>query len=47
LIELTADNRLRSRNAASLNIAFTRSWQSSKVPSMATVWTFGWSTVVI
>ena len=47
LIELTAESRISSRKAASLNIAFTRSWQSSNVPSMATLWTLGDSTVVI
>jgi hypothetical protein len=47
LMLLTADSRMRSRNGASLNIAFTRSWQSSNVPSIATVRTFGESTVVI
>jgi hypothetical protein len=47
LIELTADSDISSRNAASLNIAFTRSWQSSNVPSIATVCTLGLSTVVI
>ena len=31
----------------SLNIAFTRSWQSSKLPSMAKLWTLGAMTVVI
>ena len=35
------------RNASSANIAFTRSWQSSNVPSTATLCTFGSSTVVI
>ena len=43
----TAERLWASRNAASLNIALTRSWQSSNVPSTATVWTFGDSTVVI
>ena len=38
---------MRSRSAASANSAFTRSWQSSNVPSMATLWTLGASTVVI
>ena len=47
LIEFTADSRIRSRNGASLNIALTRSWQSSNVPSTATARTFGASTVVI
>ena len=31
----------------SANKPFTRSWQSSKVPSIATLWTLGASTVVI
>jgi hypothetical protein len=47
LIELTAESPWRSRNAASANSAFTRSWQSSKLPSTASVWTFGAATVVI
>ena len=41
LIELTALSCIRSRNATSLNIAFTRSWQSSNVPSIATTCTLG------
>jgi hypothetical protein len=41
LIELTADRLIASRNSASLNIAFTRSWQSSNVPSTATACAFG------
>jgi len=44
---LTALRPICSRKAASLNIAFTRSWQSSNVPSTATTRTFGASTVVI
>ena len=43
----TADSAMSSRNGASLNIALTRSWQSSNVPSIATVCTCGASTVVI
>ncbi len=42
-----ADRRTRSRNATSAKHAFTRSWQSSKVPSTATLCTLGASTVVI
>src|SRR5271166_6178608 len=47
LIELTAERCSSSRNAASANIAFTRSWQSSNVPSIAMFSTFGAWTVVI
>ena len=46
-MEFTADRFIRSRNAASANIAFTMSWQSSNVPSTATTRTLGESTVVI
>ena len=38
LIELTPPSLTSSRKAWSLNIAFTRFWQSSKVPSIATAW---------
>src|SRR3989304_516717 len=41
LMELTPARRTRSRKAASLNIAFTRLWQSSKLPSMAMLWMAG------
>ena len=37
LIEFIADKCISPRNAVSANIAFTRSWQSSKVPSIATL----------
>ena len=41
LIELTAASWLRSRNALSLNDAFTIAWQSSKVPCREMLWMFG------
>jgi hypothetical protein len=47
LIELTAASPTWSRNPSSANIAFTSAWQSSNVPSTATLWTLGASTVVI
>lgn len=43
----TAESDCSTRKGRSLNMAFTRSWQSSKLPSMATLWTLGESTVVI
>ena len=46
-MELTADRRRSARSVASAKRAFTRSWQSSKVPSTARLWTLGESTVVI
>ena len=47
LIEFTADSRISRRNAVSANIAFTRSWQSSNVPSTAMLPMLGARTVVI
>ena len=47
LMEFPADSRISRRNGASANMAFTRSWQSSKVPGMAMLATLGESTVVI
>jgi hypothetical protein len=47
LIEFTAESRISLRNGASLNIAFTRSWQSSKSPWTAMLRMFEESTVVI
>ena len=47
LIEFIADSCISWRNGASANIAFTRSWQSSNVPSIAMLPTFGAATVVI
>jgi hypothetical protein len=47
LIEFIADMRSRSRVPGSAKSALTRSWQSSKLPSIATLWTLGASTVVI
>ena len=47
LMEFTADRRTSSRKATSANMAFTRSWQSSNVPSIATLCTLAESTVVI
>ncbi len=47
LIELTAERRCWVRNASSANIALTRAWQSSNVPSMARLWMFCDPTVVI
>ena len=47
LIELTADRLSRARKAWSANIAFTKSWQSSKLPEMAMACTLGEATVVI
>ncbi len=47
LIELTAARFWRSRKAASPNSAFTSAWQSSKLPSIATLWTLAAVTVVI
>ena len=41
LIELTPESCSSSRKRAWLNIAFTSAWQSSKVPSTASAWTFG------
>ena len=43
----TAERLRRSRKPSSANSAFTRSWQSSKVPSTAMLCTLGASTVVI
>ena len=43
----TAPSRQALRNSASLNIALTRSWQSSNVPSTAMLWTLSAATVVI
>ena len=40
-MELTPASFTRSRKARSLNMAFNRAWQSSKVPSTATAWTLG------
>ena len=47
LMELMAASLISSRKDSSLNIALTKFWQSSNVPSMATLWTLGASTVVI
>ena len=47
LIEFIAERCISWRNGASANIAFTRSWQSSNVPSTAMLATFGAATVVI
>ena len=47
LIELTPDSDTRSRKAWSLNMSFTSAWQSSKLPSMASAWTFFAADVVI
>ena len=47
LIELTAESCTSLRKAVSLNMAFTRSWQSSKVPSTAMLCTLSEATVVI
>ena len=47
LIEFIAESCISWRNGASANIAFTRSWQSSNVPSTAMLATFGAATVVI
>jgi hypothetical protein len=47
LIELTAESAISSRKAWSLNMAFTRSWQSSKLPSMAMLCTLAEVAVVI
>ena len=44
---LTAERFISARKSASANIAFTRSWQSSKLPATARLVTFGASTVVI
>ena len=47
LMELTAERFISRRKGASLNIAFTRSWQVSKSPSIARLRTLSDSTVVI
>ncbi len=47
LMELTAERFILALNGSSANMALTMSWQSSKVPSMATLWTFVDCTVVI
>ena len=41
LIEFIADKCISCRNGASANIAFTMSWQSSNVPSIAMLATLG------
>ena len=46
-MELTAASLCRWRKASSANMAFTRSWQSSKLPSTATLCTLADGTVVI
>ena len=47
LMELTPDSDVASRKRWLLNIAFTRAWQSSKLPSMASAWTLAAPVVVI
>ena len=47
LIELTPDRAVSTRKRRSLNMAFTSAWQSSKLPSTATAWTFEAPAVVI
>jgi hypothetical protein len=47
LMELTPVRLRPSRKVPSLNSSFTSAWQSSKVPSIARLCTFGSVAVVI